>query len=1692
MVDAVTLSAEGSEVSLSFRSSCNQRSSKPTVSHDNICPTVTPQQENMANNSERPRLQSDLTGGTPCVATTLLPPMSPSSASDGRYFGFKFKHDSDEPAQNPVASVPPCASATDGAGNTSPVTHDGGGQPPIAGVASATSPTAVPATIPATTAASSRRVSPGPSKRMPRLQAVVRRIGSTLAAASGSKALQSKRETKHEKDFLKAYLKKFDADEVEVLRKVYKELSARNPGPGIDKETFLQYFPLPGLWGERLFQRFDYKCLGAVDYEEFLVGIAVCCRGTKCERIHVLFQVFDLNGDGVLQKDELVAMLSNLPNLDRYIRKQSPLDVPRDVVTGSRSSSFFAGSHAVASIASGAGSAPEEFAATAFSDDLPGRPRSTSNTTTATKPLLPDTSITDDEYFVMGYRVDLDFDDDDDEEEADDEDDDEDDEEDDRVVGDGNNEESNRDTDDDETRSHDHLCAKLGSSLVEPVQSEDGHGTTTEADENVLDYLLPHGGTNGIRTVFSEARPPHGLLSSGPCTTPTESSRKATETTSGGDQLSPPHSQSGDRRTRKESHWSLKPINAVARAYYPARRESAFSSTGSVSCRDDKGVNTGSVVVQDSVLNTSDAIDVEAFVDKIIEECEFSESDTLTFMEFKTWLERNDAILAMFTECLHEEAWGLQGNALYRRSGYPGPGREETSKQGRQLYIMDHNTSHDVERRKRGIVEVRPDSFYKVKRLFTVSARSTFSALAETNQQRQLQKQTSPAGDDGKHRRLVVAAGPTVPGKTASSAVSSSTLRDPNHQTDVAVTAKPAINEGPQDLHAQGSAEPLAAGGGGHRLRPPALSDVDAIGPRETREGLNVQLLDLIMTANPNVDVSALQDEINSGGLDDENSLFCCPSCRSLLVVCPRCHRRLPSLQLSHGMVVVQCHNCLEDKPYQFHNCWHCHWNFSKASELVDQCEPLYEGVLYKIGRHTHKWRRRYFVLVDNLLYYYGRKEDTKPRGFFFMEGCFVESLGGNRNDQCTGGGGGLATVSAATATVGGIAATSHTARGDAQDPLPASSNNSSSAHEGKKAEPAHIDPAAGVTQHGAPPAGPGDILEGSKRAPAAYGGRPHAHSGSGTSSALRFPKLTAPGLGVSGGSGASGGTCGGKYGFSIVHGVGKIPRRDLYANTFEERELWMKALRHAMNQQLVDELYKIEEVVGQGKFSMVHRALTRDPRRRPEDVAIKVIEKSKMSSHERELLRSEVAILRLLRHPHVISLREILDSCTHIYIVMEYVKGGELYDLIQQKRKLPEPHVNRIIFQLLSTVAYLHKCGIIHRDLKPENILLTDSAPSDDADIKITDFGLSCICGPDELVTQPCGTLAYVAPEVLTLGGYNHKVDVWSVGVIMFLLLRGRLPFPVTASRAAPPPPRPEPPTMLPAQQPTTPAACQPPPQQYPPVPSRYLTPLAFEGTVWSSVSSSAKDLLRKLLQPYPEKRISAQEALEHIWIKNPTAVISEAAGDLEQTSNTNVIPIQKPVTVNYRSDGAANPVPLPDDATAPDSLDVPGNPVISKQDVTTAAPQHDKTVLHAPPQPAEALPVGVHADDGPRPPTCSAAPPVVAQKRLVDPQQDDQHRNTGTGHASAEAPALTRSAPVAHCRKNAADDQPAPREPGSNDLPQGDGLPCGPASSPSSCATLQRKEESLHHVSELLLDVSAASFSTMPQCPPPPSSPS
>lgn len=136
-----------------------------------------------------------------------------------------------------------------------------------------------------------------------------------------------------------------------------------------------------------------------------------------------------------------------------------------------------------------------------------------------------------------------------------------------------------------------------------------------------------------------------------------------------------------------------------------------------------------------------------------------------------------------------------------------------------------------------------------------------------------------------------------------------------------------------------------------------------------------------------------------------------------------------------------------------------------------------------------------------------------------------------------------------------------------------------------------------------------------------------------------------------------------------------------------------------------------------------------------------------------------------------------MFDSPDYIYIVMDYLPGGDLFSYLEKRKfKIPEARARVVAHKIATALYYLHTFGIAHRDLKPENILMSDD--TDDCDLKLVDFGLSKIVGPSESCTEPFGTLSYVAPEVLLQKPYGKEVDIWSLGIIIYMMLSGVLPF--------------------------------------------------------------------------------------------------------------------------------------------------------------------------------------------------------------------------------------------------------------------------------------------------------------------------
>ncbi|CAA7014141.1 unnamed protein product [Microthlaspi erraticum] len=201
---------------------------------------------------------------------------------------------------------------------------------------------------------------------------------------------------------------------------------------------------------------------------------------------------------------------------------------------------------------------------------------------------------------------------------------------------------------------------------------------------------------------------------------------------------------------------------------------------------------------------------------------------------------------------------------------------------------------------------------------------------------------------------------------------------------------------------------------------------------------------------------------------------------------------------------------------------------------------------------------------------------------------------------------------------------------------------------------------------------------------------------------------------------------------------------------------------------------YQMGRLLGHGTFAKVYLARNAAS---GESVAIKVIDKEKvLKSGLIAHIKREISILRRVRHPNIVQLFEVMATKSKIYFVMEYVKGGELFNKVA-KGRLKEEIARKYFQQLISAVSFCHFRGVYHRDLKPENLLLDENG-----NLKVSDFGLSAVSDQirqDGLFHTFCGTPAYVAPEVLARKGYDGaKVDIWSCGVILFVLMAGFLPF--------------------------------------------------------------------------------------------------------------------------------------------------------------------------------------------------------------------------------------------------------------------------------------------------------------------------
>ncbi|KAJ6796219.1 CBL-interacting protein kinase 24 [Iris pallida] len=255
---------------------------------------------------------------------------------------------------------------------------------------------------------------------------------------------------------------------------------------------------------------------------------------------------------------------------------------------------------------------------------------------------------------------------------------------------------------------------------------------------------------------------------------------------------------------------------------------------------------------------------------------------------------------------------------------------------------------------------------------------------------------------------------------------------------------------------------------------------------------------------------------------------------------------------------------------------------------------------------------------------------------------------------------------------------------------------------------------------------------------------------------------------------------------------------------------------------------YEVGRTLGEGNFAKVKFARNTET---GESVAMKVLAKSTVLKNKMvKQIKREISIMKIVRHPYIVRLHEVLASQSKIYIILEFVTGGELFDKIVHQGKLQESESRRYFQQLIDAVDYCHSKGVFHRDLKPENLLLDSQG-----NLKVSDFGLSVL--PQQgnvLLHTTCGTPNYLAPEVLSNEGYDGSAaDVWSCGVILFVLMAGYLPFEEFDL-----------PTLY-----------------------RRITAADFSCPSW--FSPSVKSLIHRILDPNPKSRIHIKAIKNDAWFR-------------------------------------------------------------------------------------------------------------------------------------------------------------------------------------------------------------------------------
>lgn len=275
--------------------------------------------------------------------------------------------------------------------------------------------------------------------------------------------------------------------------------------------------------------------------------------------------------------------------------------------------------------------------------------------------------------------------------------------------------------------------------------------------------------------------------------------------------------------------------------------------------------------------------------------------------------------------------------------------------------------------------------------------------------------------------------------------------------------------------------------------------------------------------------------------------------------------------------------------------------------------------------------------------------------------------------------------------------------------------------------------------------------------------------------------------------------------------------------------------VRHCSDKECETE-YKFGRVLGQGAFALVKLAESRDDKSK---WAIKIIKKDSLATADADSLKNEMNIVLAVSHTNIVETREVIETPHYVFVVMECMSGGELFDRIVEKDHYSEIEAKEAFWQMVSAIKHCHDNGVVHRDLKPENLLYSDA--SENAALKLADFGLGQILKPNEMMHHACGTPGYIAPEMLTGEKYGSTCDMWSLGVILYILICGFPPFYNEDEQEL--------------------------------FKSIRRGEYEFLDEYWGDASDSVKDLISKLLVVNPQKRMTAAQVFEHDWLSEDFA---------------------------------------------------------------------------------------------------------------------------------------------------------------------------------------------------------------------------